>query len=190
MKPTPQAGGRSGFTLMELMVVLVLIGIMTAMILPEMRGTYEEAVLSATGRRLANALGVAYSQSVTAQRAHRLRIDSAAHRYLIEKRELRDAGNGFVPARDLPGGEGALDARISIQVRKPGEDLSESTEASSPMGSTEAESFDSGADAIVFYPDGTADAREIQLEDRDGFRLAVRINPVTARVQIQELERR
>jgi len=31
--------GQSGFTLMELMVVLVLIGIMTAMILPELKGT-------------------------------------------------------------------------------------------------------------------------------------------------------
>ena len=49
-----------------------------------------------------------------------------------------------------------------------------------------------GVDGIVapgrrrshcFYPDGTADAREIQLEDRDGFRLVLRINPTTARVQ-------
>ncbi len=190
MKPTPYADGKSGFTLMELMVVLVLISIMTAMILPEMRGTYEEAVLSSTGRQLADAVGVAYSQSVTAQRAHRLRIDTAAHRYLIEQRVSGDPGNRFVPARDLPGGEGVLDARIAIQLCQPGEDFSEATEAGSPIEPREAEPLAGGADTIVFYPDGTADAREIQLEDRDGFRLAVRINPVTARVQIKELERR
>ena len=58
---------RSGFTLMELMVVLVLIGVMTAMILPEMRGTYEAALLHSTGRELANVLGIAYSRAVTVQ---------------------------------------------------------------------------------------------------------------------------
>jgi len=44
-------------------------------------------------------------------------------------------------------------------------------------------------DAITFYPDGTADASEILLRDRDGFRVALRINPVTARVRIIELAR-
>src|SRR5258706_15516745 len=33
---------RQGFTLLELMVVVVLIGIMTAAILPEMKGSYED----------------------------------------------------------------------------------------------------------------------------------------------------
>ena len=45
-------------------------------------------------------------------------------------------------------------------------------------------------DAITFYADGTADVCEILLQDRDGFRLALRINPATARVRVVELERR
>ena len=45
------------------------------------------------------------------------------------------------------------------------------------------------SEPIFFYPDGTADASEIVLRDRDGFRLALRINPVTARVRIIELAR-
>jgi hypothetical protein len=44
--------------------------------------------------------------------------------------------------------------------------------------------------AILFYPDGTAENREIVLEDKSGFRLALRLNPVTARVHIVEKERR
>jgi hypothetical protein len=42
--------------------------------------------------------------------------------------------------------------------------------------------------AVTFYPDGTADARQIELADRDGFRLALRINPITSRVQITKME--
>src|ERR1022692_2607980 len=43
----PRSLGRSstsGFTLIELMVVIVLIAVMTAMIIPEMKGTFEDAL--------------------------------------------------------------------------------------------------------------------------------------------------
>ncbi len=174
---------------MELMVVLVLIGIMTAMILPEMKGTYEEALLHSTGRELANVMGVAYSRAVTVHQPHRVRLNKITHRYSIERRVHGSNGqSGFAPVRDLPGGEGKLDARIAIELRKPGEDFSDTL--NSLLASKEELAFRDGDEAIVFYPDGTADAREIQLEDRDGFRLVLRINPATARVQIVEVERK
>jgi len=173
---------------MELMVVLVLIGIMTAMILPEMRGTYEEALLSSTGRKLADALGIAYSRAVTVHQPHRVRLDSINHRYAIERRIPGFRGSGFAPVKDLPGGEGTMDGRISVELRKPGEEFSDT--ANALPASNEELALRNGDDAIVFYPDGTADAREIQLKDRDGFRLVLRINPTTARVQIMEQERK
>lgn len=174
---------------MELMVVLVLIGIMTAMILPEMKGTYEEALLHSTGRKLANVCGIAYSRAVSVRQPHRVRIDRTTRRFSIEKRMTGTQGGGFAPVRDLAGGEGTLDARISIELRKPGADSSATAGPASLPVSMSEQSFGDGEDSIVFYPDGTADAREIQLQDRDGFRLALRINPTTARVQIKELER-
>src|SRR5262245_4257470 len=42
------------FTLIELMVVVALIGILSAMIIPEMRGTYEDALLRSSSRQLVN----------------------------------------------------------------------------------------------------------------------------------------
>ena len=46
------------------------------------------------------------------------------------------------------------------------------------------------AEFSAFYPDGTAEASEIVLRDREGFGLALRINPTTARVKILEVERK
>jgi hypothetical protein len=43
--------------------------------------------------------------------------------------------------------------------------------------------------AIAFYPDGTADSGDIILRDQEGFRLGLRINPITARVHLVEMER-
>ena len=182
---------RSGFTLIEMMVVLVLIGIMTAMIIPEMKGSYEDALLRSTSRELVNVLSLAYSRAVTVNQPHRVRLDKSTGRYLIERRVRRaNTGSSFAPAKDIPGGEGRIDPRISIEFWKQGEDSSNASDQSPPLASRDDLSPQDRDEAIAFYPDGTADAREILLEDRAGFRLALRINPTTARVDIVELERK
>ena len=180
----------SAFTLIELMVVMVLIGIMTALILPEMKGTYEDALLRSTSRELVSACGLASSHAVSVNQAHRLRLDRKTGHYAIERRASdRGPGGHLVSAREVPGGEGELDTRISIEIHKSGDEATEAAEPESsllPGSRAQAERRDDG---ITFYPDGTADAVEILLRDRDGFRLALRISPITARVRIIELAR-
>src|SRR2546421_10714862 len=99
--------GSRGFSLIELMVVLVLIGIATALIIPEMRGTYEDAVLRATGRKLVDVFHLASSQAITVNQAHRVHLDSRRGRYLVEP--VRGRGNrarSLLPISDIPGGNG------------------------------------------------------------------------------------
>jgi type II secretion system protein H len=180
----------SAFTLIELMVVIVLIGIMTAMILPEMKGTYEDALLRSTSRELVSVCSLASSHAVSVNQAHRLRLDQKTGHYSIEKRASdRGAEGRSVSAREVPGGEGELDTRITIEIYKSGDDATDAAEQeSAPVSGSHAQSGRQD-DGITFYPDGTAEASEIVLRDRDGFRLALRINPVTARVRIIELAR-
>ena len=102
------------------MVVIVLIGIMTAMIIPEMRGTMEDAVLRSTGRKLVSVFGLAYSRAITLNQLHRVRLDSKTGRYLVETaRTQEEGGRGFAPVRDFPESQGELDTRISVEVRCP-----------------------------------------------------------------------
>jgi type II secretion system protein H len=191
-----RARGRAGagFTLIELMVVVVLVGIMTAMIIPEMKGTYEDALLRSSGRKLLNAFSLAYSQSVTVNQPHRVRLDRKAGRYYIEKSSHETGGeSGFIPLKNVPGSEGELDTRISFEVRKPEREPSTESEVGDtvePEAPADEMPDESQGEAISFYPNGTADDLEIILKDREGFRLALRINPTTARVRIVELERR
>src|SRR5664279_2206826 len=107
----------SAFTLIEVMVVMVLIGIMTAMILPEMKGTYEDALLRSTGRELVSVCGLASSHAVSVNQAHRLHLDPKTGHYSIEKgtSDRRTEGRP-VTAREVPGGEGELDTRIAIEI--------------------------------------------------------------------------
>ena len=180
----------SAFTLIELMVVMVLIGIMTALILPEMKGTYEDALLRSTSRELVSACGLASSHAVSVNQAHRLRLDRKTGHYAIERRASdRGPGGHLVSAREVPGGEGELDTRISIEIHKSGDEATEAAEQESSPGPGSRAQAERRDDGITFYPDGTADAVEILLRDRDGFRLALRISPITARVRIIELAR-
>ena len=176
-----------GFSLIELMVVIVLIGIMAAMIVPEMKGTYEDALLRATSRRLVDVFHLAYSRAVSLNQVHRVRFDRMNSRYFIER--VSPNGGGFVPARDALDGDGGLDPRISIEIRRKDDALPLATDQEMSASSEDDRRVQERTDHFAFYSDGTADSGEIVLKDREGFRLSLRINPVTARVQIVELQR-
>ena len=186
MKPTlPNQTRRRGFTLLELMVVLVLMAIMAAMIVPEMRGTYENALLRTTIRELVSVLNLAYSRAVSINQVHRVRLEPSSGKYFIEARVRGAERTGdFIPIQNVSGSEGKLDQRISIQIRDSVEEVSETP----PLPSLSNAGTDTRKEVntITFYPDGTADRRDIQLQDREGFRLSLQINPITARVRIIE----
>jgi prepilin-type N-terminal cleavage/methylation domain-containing protein len=177
----------SAFTLIELMVVIVIIGVLTALIIPEMKGTFQDALLRSTSRELVNVFELAYSRAVSLNQVRRVRLDEKTGHYLVEKRVLENGRENFVPANDVPGDKGELDSRIAVEFHGPAES------APDPNAQTENADAGDGSSAnqmtVNFYPDGTADAGEILLRDRAGFRLALRINPITARVHIVEAEK-
>lgn len=178
------------FTLIELMVVLALIGILTAMIIPEMRGTYEDALLRSSGRELVNVFSLASSRAVTINQTQRVHLDPDSGRYVMERRvRAGQAEDSFAPVKDVAGSQGKIDARVSMDVHRPVENVpgtADQGEAAAPAAQEQMSIMDRSID---FYSDGTADSREVILRDRSGHQLALRIDSVTARVNIVELER-
>lgn len=174
---------RSGFTLVELMVVVVIIGIITAVIIPEMKGSFEDALLRSTSRKLVDVFSLANSRAVAMNRPQQVRLDWKNGRYFVESGG-RDRGQEFSARTGPENLQGTVDNRISIEIRRP-EEVAEADETKS---STQIASSKQG-ETIRFYPDGTADAVQFILRDRAGFRLGLQINPVTARVHVMELAR-
>jgi len=183
-QPVTRCPAAPGFTLIELMVVIGLLGILSVMIIPEMRGSMQEAALRSAGREMVDALGLARSQAIATLRIHRVRWVEEENRYLIEGETERDSGSrdsDFAARPELLGAQGALDHRVKLRLR-----LEPSAE---PAPSTPREAQPSDSQSVAFYPDGTADSAEMLLEDRDGFRLVLTVLSATARVKWQDLGR-
>jgi type II secretion system protein H len=171
-----------GFTLVELMIVVTIIGIMSAVIVVEMRGSYEDALLRTTARKVIDLCDTASTRAISVHQPYVLRFESASGRYFLRPKAQNPDEAGIDAKTEMPV-EGELDTRIALVIREPQEE--EQTGEETPVIAGERERR-SRADAITFYPDGTADAREFSFRDRTGVELQMRLNPITGRVRIVE----
>lgn len=187
---------KAAFTLIEMMVVVLLIGILSALVIPEMKGSFQDALLRSTGRELVNAFTLASSRSVSFNQRNRVHLDRSNGKYFIERRAWIDGEQRFVPLKDVPGAQGKLDSRIAIEVHTPDSDMGDQALGGSnpnseeDSGAGEQESEGASESVFTFYPDGTADAAEILLTDQQGFRLALQIDSITAHVRLMRLDRK
>jgi len=181
------------FTLVELMVVIVIIGIMATLMIPEMQGTFQDALLRSTSRKLVDVFSLASSQAVAHSQVHRIHLDFHSSKFQLEKHVRRGGIEEFVPVDEFAGSQGQWDPRITIRVHEssaeptPSADDAPAMENSSPA--TPESPLMTDNDVISFSADGTSDSREFELRDRSGFGLILRLNPVTSAVHILEVSR-
>jgi type II secretion system protein H len=177
----------AGFTLTELLVVILLIGIFTGVMLAEMRGSFEDAVLRGCARQLMDGLSLASSRAVSMNQTHTFVFNAAEHEFTVRARN-----GGAAPAFESDGEADAarpwmevrkVDERVTVAIRDPAAIQDEIQNQEDDFPEERAERL--APDQITFYPDGTADAREIFLRDRNNLELSLRINPVTGRVRVE-----
>ena len=103
----------SGYTLIELMVVIIVLSILTASIVPQFGGTYKDSLLRANGRKVVSVLRLAHSQAVTVGHVHRVRLDPVSLRFSLES---RNSEGEFSPVLPVAGCEGTLEGKVLVQV--------------------------------------------------------------------------
>jgi general secretion pathway protein H len=80
---------QAGFTLLELLIVIALMGIIAALVVPMFGGPVSTSELRATARQLAAGLRLARSEAVSERRETFLVVDVAGKRFKVD-REARE----------------------------------------------------------------------------------------------------
>ena len=166
---------QSAFTLVELMVVITVIAIVTGVMVLEMGGSYEDALLKSNARKLIDVCDAASNRAIAVHQAQILKIDAASGKFVV-KAKAQEAEES-----DAQVTEGELDKRIALMIRQPEREEEAEDVEGAPVDDA------AKSDVITFYPDGSADAREFLLRDRAGVELLLRMNPTTSRVRIIEM---
>src|SRR5207253_2518338 len=140
------------FTLVELMVVITIIAVITAVMALEMTGTHEDALLRSNARKLIDVCDAASNRAIAVRQAQVLKIDAKSGKFFVQSKSKGEGDDEVI--------QGELDSRIALMIREPErDDEAEESERPTQMG------------AITFNPDGSADACEFLFRDRAGVEL-------------------
>ncbi len=142
--PNPDRRRAGGFTLLELIAVLVLISTVLALAAPSLRGFVRGRQTSDAAAQVLALTHYARSQAAAQGRVYRLNIDVDAGVYWLTAAE----GGAFVELRTAHGRRFVLPAGVSVRV--------------------EADASDESPIYVQFYPNGRCDLAVIQLTGARG----------------------
>lgn len=182
----------AGFTLVEVLVVVALIGILAGVMVPEMRGSFEEARLRTTTRKLIQTIAYARSQAITQGAPHRFRVDPAAHQFWIEK-QTRPTPTTVSSERVETFGslvstypEGIrIELAPSQAAAAPQQSSSDPFAARQPAGqASRTRASQNPKNTVTFDITGQTQPTDVIIEDTAGFMRLLQINGLTGRVRL------
>lgn len=140
-------GRKAGFTLVEIMLVMIILTVLTGTVIVNLHAGYQDLALDSDTVLLADTLHAAQLYAQNSRRICRLKIDPLSGEYFLAQAAAAD--QPFHPVENL-GEIHTLDRSIHFHdIRK------------TAMGATDHEQ-------INFYPDGVADAAVIILASNSG----------------------
>ena len=169
-----RSGG--GFTLIELMVVLVIISMLSVSIVPSVTSAMRGTRLSTTGNKLCDLLNFSYLSAVTRRQSVVVNLDTPRRLCWVSVNRARLPWlpeEGSVPAtRMLASMELPVGTRIMVTR---GEEFRPEFTASQVW------------ETITFRGDGTADHVLVELTNERGERFAIEVMGTTGEVQVREM---
>jgi general secretion pathway protein H len=165
--------GQAGFTLLELVLVIAIIGVVTALVFPRFRNLGGGDV-KVEARTLIGRIQGLYNEATFTRRTHRLVYDLDTQRYWGEV----DQGGGQ--------GESGTDTFTAV-------DPTFMAPVALPTGvvlkdvvTERAGKRQEGKAYTYFLPLGRAEFTTIHLEEKDGVDLTLQVNPLTGKVRVDK----
>jgi prepilin-type N-terminal cleavage/methylation domain-containing protein len=157
----------AGFTLIELMVVILIMGLMFTFVMPEIQG-FRQAALKSQARRLAGRASYLYDEATGHKLVLRLIFDMDNNGYATAQLDPYAVKPVFAPDTTHADRPVALPAAIRIR----------------DVTIEGVGTVNRGVVATNFYPEGYVDATVVHLEDASGDVMTLEFSPLTGQVAI------
>jgi general secretion pathway protein H len=178
--PYPITGSR-GFTLLELIVVLVIISLMTALVTPRLVGSLTKMNLKTSAQKISSFLRYARSQAVSEQTVYHAVFDFEKNSIYIKNEKPQGDEDTFFKAEiESAETDNSKSKRSGTQsyILPEGVVIKKAIIAN--------EEIDSGLFNIVFYPAGSSSGGIVVLMDEKERRYQINIDFITGIISLSE----
>lgn len=162
---------RVGFTLLELMVVLALVGLIATTVVPRLSGSYEKLPLRTAARDLAAIMRFAHSQAISRSRSIAVIFQSESRRILVA-----------IPKEDDDHYDDASETNEEAMQRMYFLPEGLSLAFQSEKKETENQDFT----IVTFFPIGNSTGADILLSDALGGSKRIEVDFITGVVSMRE----
>ena len=156
--------GSKGFTLLELVIVLIIISLLALLITPNLTKTLSHMEAKGAAKRIAAILRYCRSDAINKRRVNLVSFDTASNLvsvYSIDEDEAEPKAQRFYP---LPGG-------VKMEKIEVGKTL-----------------FDSSVPTFEFYRNGGSNGGTVSIQGERGQAYSVRVEMLTGGVKVGESE--
>lgn len=177
---------RRGFTLLELMVVLVIISLMSALIVPKLTGPMSQLSLKTASRKISASLRYARSQAA-AEKTTYVALFDFDHNRLVIINSPRAGGN--FEGNNQEALESALTAQLDRDESQPGRLNSYQPPDGVRLakGVSRDGDFTSGLFPVFFFPSGGSSGGEITVANKQGRQYRLTVDFITGTVRLAEV---
>ena len=158
---TLSVGNKQGFTLFELLIVLVIVGLMSSLIAPNLFGNIGRMNLKTAAKSIAASLRYARSLAASEKITYLALFDFEKHSFSL----LNEKNPDDVKVYHLPEG---------VRFQK-------------AISASAKENMQSGIFRICFFPNGSGSGGEVILADERGSQYVIRVHFITGITELKEL---
>ncbi len=167
-----------GFTLLELLVVLIIVGLVSALVAPRLTGPMANLNLKTTAKNVCATLRYARNRAASEKVACTTIFDFEDHRLLVETGNIKDTEGDMGDSMPVDEGDRHVDFKVY--------DFPDGINLEYAVIS--GEKIDSGRFEVVFLPNGSSTGGKIVLSNDRGRRFDINVDFITGAVDLAVME--